>query len=126
MQEDHSHNSRPNRRSDTRRSAPRTYRAEVHFVGTPAHLFTIKDMSSEGACILIGKNSSVLKYIKVDQIVDVDFLSKDPSYPSGRFRSIIRHISTTQEARYRNHWLVGISILEKLEPNRSFKWSSSV
>jgi hypothetical protein len=95
-------------------------------VGTPAHLFTIKDVSSDGACVLIGKDSFFLKVLKVDQIVDVDFVSRDPAYPSGRFRSKIRHISTTEEARYRNHWLVGISILEKLESNRSFKWSSSV
>jgi hypothetical protein len=72
-------------------------------------------MSSKGACILIGKDSSFLKLINVDQVVDVHFISKDPSYPSGRFRSKIRHISTTQDNRYRNHWMVGISILEKLK-----------
>ena len=115
MQRDHSDSHQPNRRTDPRQSALRTYRAEIHFVGTPTHLFTIKDMSSKGACILIGKDSSFLKLIKVDQIVDVHFIPKDPSYPSGRFRSKIRHISTTQGDRYRNHCLVGISILEKLK-----------
>jgi hypothetical protein len=115
MQQDHTDSQLPERRSDSRQSALRTYRAELHFVGTPAHLFMIKDMSSKGACILIGKDSSFLKLINVDQVVDVHFISKHPSYPSGRFRSKIRHISTTQGDRYRNHCLVGISILEKLK-----------
>jgi hypothetical protein len=115
MQQDHTESHLPDRRSDSRQAALRTYRAELHLAGTPAHLFMIRDMSSKGACILMGKDSSFLKLISVDQVVDVHFVSRDPSYPSGRFRSKIRHISTTQETRYRNHWLVGLSILERLK-----------
>jgi hypothetical protein len=112
----------PERRSKARNSASKTCRAEIRAVGIPRHLFRVKDLSPDGASILIPLHSVHLSVLNPEQIVEIDFSSDDGSYPSGSFRAIVRHITDPAKDQYRGHRLVGLSILDRLETVQNFRW----
>jgi len=112
----------PERRSKSRNSAPKTCRAEIRAVGFPRHLFRVRDLSRGGASILIPIDSVHLSLLNPGQIIEIDFSSDDGSYPSGSFRTIVRHITDPEKDQYRGHRLVGLSILDRLEPVQNFRW----
>ncbi len=53
--------------------------------------------------------------IEVGQIVDADFISPDGTEPDGNHRTEIRHITKPNNGKNKGHFLVGLSILEKLD-----------
>ena len=55
--------------------------------------------------------------IEVGQTVDANFISPHGSDPSGMYRAEIRHITTTEESRYKGFRLVGILIQDRLDPS---------
>jgi hypothetical protein len=99
-----------------RRILPRNYRVEIKLIGAPIYQFRVQDVSSDGAGILIKEDSKFLSLIEVGQIVDADFVSPDGTDPAGNYKAEIRHITKPNEGKNKGHFLVGLSILEKLDP----------
>ena len=103
------------RRAKHRRTQLRNYRVEIKLIGAPIYQFRVKDVSSDGAGILIKEDSKFLSMIEVGQIVDADFISPKGTDPSGNYRVEIRHITKPNKGKVKGHFLVGLSILEKLD-----------
>jgi hypothetical protein len=105
-------------RPKERRSSPRTlidryYSVQISFTkNTPTYQFKLRDISENGLCILVKEDSTVLDHIKAGDIFEMKFA---PCESPGRLkilRTQIRHITKSNEGRYRGHFLVGLLILE--------------
>jgi hypothetical protein len=103
------------RRAKHRRTQLRNYRVEIKLIGAPIYQFRVKDVTSDGAGILIKEDSKFLNMIEVGQIVDTDFISPKGTDPTGNYRAEIRHITKPNKGIHKGHYLVGLSILEKLD-----------
>ena len=115
MHKDKTENITKEKRSEHRHAAPRCYRIEIKPVGEPIYQFRLINVNNEGASILIKDDSAFLNMIEVGQIVDVTFISPKGLHPSGRYKIKVKHISELNNGIYKEHRLVGISILEKLD-----------
>jgi len=106
------------KRSEQRHATSRCYRIEIKLVGVPIYQFRLINVTDKGASILIKDDSDFLSMIKVDEIIDVTFISPEDAHPSGRYKTKFKHISELNKSNYNGHRLVGISILEKLDQNK--------
>jgi hypothetical protein len=105
------------KRAEARAMRFQNYRIEIKLVGTPIYQFRVNDISTKGAGLLISESSGFLKMIEVGQTVEANFISPNGSDPSGMYRVEIRHITKTEESRYKGFRLVGISIRDRLDPS---------
>jgi hypothetical protein len=103
------------RRAKSRRTVIRNYRVEIKLIGAPIYQFRVLDVSTDGAGILIKEDSKFLNLIEVGQIVDADFISPEGTDPAGNYKAEIRHITEPNEGKHKGHYLVGLSILEKID-----------
>ena len=104
------------RRARSRRTELRNYRVEIKLIGAPIYQFRVQDVSSDGAGILIKEDSKFLNLIEVGQIVDAEFISPEGTDPAGDYKAEIRHITKPNEGKHKGHFLVGLMIIEKIDP----------
>ena len=116
MYKDSKNKTSKEKRADFRRTQLRNYRIEIKLIGEPIYQFRVTDVSLNGAGILIKEDSDFLDLIKVGQIVDADFISPQGTDPVGNHRVKIKHISKPVKGKNEGHCVVGLSILEKIEP----------
>ena len=102
------------RRVKFRRILIRNYRVEIKLIGAPIYQFRVHDVSSDGAGILIKEDSKFLSMIEVGQIVDALFISPEGADPVGNYKVEIRHITKPTSGKHEGHYLLGLSILEKI------------
>ena len=103
------------RRAKPRKIQLRNYRVEIKLIGAPIYQFRVKDVTPDGAGILIKEDSKFLSMVEVGQIVDADFISPKGTDPTGNYKVEIRHITKPNKEINKGHYLVGLSILEKLD-----------
>jgi hypothetical protein len=116
MHEESKNNVSTERRADLRRIRLRNYRIEIKLLGEPIYQFRVTDVSSTGAGLLVKEDSGFLGLIEVGQIVDTEFISPDGTEPAGNYRAEIIHITKPTNGINEGHCLVGLLILEKIEP----------
>ena len=104
------------KRAEPRRAQLRNYRVEIKLIGEPIYQFRVTDVGTKGAGILIKEDSDFLSMIKVGQIVEVDFISPEGTAPSGNYKAAIKHITKLGKGKNDGHCVIGISILEKIDP----------
>ena len=75
--------------------------------------FKIWNLSSRGICIVVKKDSDLLKHLKVGDILNMKYYPIDLPYPTEYLKTQIKHITKDKRGRFRNHVLVGLFILEK-------------
>ena len=101
-----------------RRSEPRSITDQYHCVefqpkGTATIFqFKIWDISSKGMCVLVKKDSSVMSYLNVGDIIEMKYYPTQPSGNMEALQTIIRHITKGEEGRFQRHYLVGLSVRE--------------
>ncbi|MGB5984756.1 MAG: hypothetical protein WBG37_05575 [Desulfobacterales bacterium] len=102
------------------RSEPRTLLEKYHTVqftlnrAGPAYMFKLWDLSAQGLCILVRRDSAVLKVLKVGDIMDMQFLPPGARVPAEQLRTEIRHITAKdEESPASGHSMVGLLILER-------------
>ena len=102
-------------RDQDRRKTGRSTRSsnpmiEIRFSGHPVYQLKVRDLSNEGAGIVVRPDSDLLKMIEVGQELNVRLvLPRNYLGPSGDFRSKVVHIDEILEGPYRGHMLVGLS-----------------
>jgi len=79
----------------------------------PIYLFKLRDISLNGPCILVKKDSSVLKQLEVGDILHMEFNPPELTMPNKLLKTQI--ISKNSHDFFTGHSLVGLSIIE--EPN---------
>ena len=102
------------------RSEPRKLLDKYHTVqfmlnrAGPAYMFKLRDLSTQGLCILVRRDSAVLKVLKVGDVMDMQFLPPGARMPAEQLRTEIRHITPKDsESPVSGHSMVGLVILER-------------
>ena len=113
MAEENSAENRPDRRSAVREPPKRFHSVEMKIDSLPIYLFKLKDISSNGACFLVKEGSSILKHLKVGQVLNMKYHANDEMEPSEVFKSEIKYIQNNVEGQFKGHYSVGIMLLEK-------------
>ena len=113
MTEGNSAENRPDRRSAVREPSKRFHSVEMKIGSLPIYLFKLKDISSNGACFLVKEGSSILKHLKVGQVLNMKYHANDEMEPSEVFKSEIKYIQNNVEGQFKGHYSVGIMLLEK-------------
>jgi hypothetical protein len=86
--------------------------AVISMSGTPLYQLKIRDLSDEGAGIVVRTDSSLLKMIEIGKELTVRLvLPRDYSGPSGHYQSRVEHITELQEGPFKGHLIVGLSFL---------------
>jgi hypothetical protein len=104
---------------DEKRSEPRaildkyySVQFRLNSVG-PNYLFKLRDISSKGLCILVKEDSVVLKHLKVDDILTMEYKPPGLTDSSKTLKTQIGHISKSKEGRFTANYLVGLSIIDR-------------
>ena len=101
-----------------KRRDPRKVIDEFHSVEFSArhidvsHHFKIWNLSLRGICVLVKEGASILKHMKVGDILDMKYYKPDSPEPSDYIKTEIRHITREEQGRFKGHYLVGLSLLE--------------
>ena len=100
------------RRSDERRPPDKYYSVQFSVKDLGYYYqFKIWDVSSKGMCILIGEDSTVMGYLKVGDVINMQYYLSDSVGTTEEFKTEINHITKNDEGRFKGHYLVGLSIL---------------
>jgi len=101
-------------RHEARTEVDKYYSVEVSIADAGLiYQFRIWNLSSRGICIVVKKDSELLKYLEVGNILNMKYYPSDSSCPKECLKTEIKHITKDREGRFRNHVLVGLFILEK-------------
>jgi hypothetical protein len=103
----------PDRRSEPRGPSKRFHSVEMKLASLPIYLFKLKDISSSGACFLVKENSSILKHLRIGQILNMRYHPEDEMKPPEVFKSEIKYIEKNLEGPFNGHYSIGIKLLEK-------------
>ena len=103
------------RRSKARFTLSSNPMIEIRFTGHPAYQLKARDLTNEGAGIVVRPDSNLLKMIEVGQELNIRLvLPRDYRGPSGHFRSRVMHINEIQEGPFKGHMVIGLSFLTKI------------
>jgi hypothetical protein len=102
------------KRTVVRTPASSTYTAEVKLRAVPIHQLKLRDTSRHGACLLIKKDSAIIKHLAIDQTLNILFHSVERSNPTGEFKIMVRHITEGKPGRFDGHYLVGVKIIGRI------------
>jgi hypothetical protein len=81
----------------------------------PLYQLKVRDLSYEGAGIVVRADSNLLKMIDIGQELKVRVvLPRDYKGPSGHYRSRVEHITEIEEGIYQGLFVMGISFLPAL------------
>lgn len=101
------------------RSEPRSFIDQYHCVefqifslGT-FYQFKIWNISNKGMCILVKANSAVLNHLKVDDVIEMKYYPKESHGSIQGIKTQIRHITMSEQGRFKGHYLIGLSVLDK-------------
>ncbi|UCD30984.1 MAG: PilZ domain-containing protein [Desulfobacterales bacterium] len=107
---------------EEKRSEPRIILDQYYYVEfvlqETGHIykFKLRDISSNGLCILVNETSAVLKHLKVGETLDMTYHPPQPSTPVESLKTKIMHITKDEQAPFKGHYLVGLSISSR-EPH---------
>ena len=98
----------------SKRSLPAGFHgAEIKLTGVPLYQFKLKDISDNGASILVKEDSAMVSHLEVGQSLKIKFYSNSRPDLNGYFESKIQHITKIEEGRYNGPYLVGVQKLAK-------------
>ena len=106
------------RRSEIRQAVKDSYRAELRIVGGPIYEVRLKDLSSEGACILFNDNSSLINHLQIGQTLMIKYFFEDRSKPSETFQAEVKYITVVKEGRFKGHFSVGLLIFGSMNQKK--------
>ena len=76
----------------------------------PAYLFKLRDISSNGLCILVKQDSTAFKQLKVGDVVDMEY---NPKEFSGSTKLLKTQITSKNcYDRFKGHSLIELSIID--------------
>ena len=76
----------------------------------PAYLFKLRDISSNGLCILVKQDSTVFRQLKEGDVLDMEYNPKQSSAPIKIFKTQIT--SKNNYNHFKGHSLVELKIIE--------------
>jgi hypothetical protein len=79
------------------------------------HQFKLWNIPPTPMCLLVKEDSDVLRGLKVGDTVKMKYYPADSAFPSDYLDTAIRHIGKNDQERFKNHYLVGLEIVEDQE-----------
>jgi len=79
------------------------------------HQFKLWNIPPTPMCLLVKEDSDVLRGLKVGDTVKMKYYPADSAFPSDYLDTAIRHIEKNDQVRFKNHYLVGLEIVEGQE-----------
>ncbi|MBW2644266.1 MAG: hypothetical protein JRC89_13135 [Deltaproteobacteria bacterium] len=79
----------------------------------PAYLFKLRDISSNGLCILVKQDSSAFKQLKVGDVVNMEYNPTESSGPTKLLKTQIT--SKNCYDRFKGHSLVELKVLTDVD-----------
>ncbi|MFO7964841.1 MAG: PilZ domain-containing protein [Desulfobacterales bacterium] len=100
------------RRTEPRRIVDEYYSVVLQPLSQgPLYQFKIRDVSDSGLCILVKKDSAVLEFLNVGDIIDMTYYTDTSSRAGVRIKTKIIHMTPKDTGKYQGHYLVGLSVL---------------
>jgi hypothetical protein len=79
----------------------------------PIYQFKLYPRSNlNGAFVLIQKNSEILNYLKPGEKIDMKYHPQNTNIPIGHFKTQILNITKKEQGPFKNHFQVGLSIVD--------------
>ena len=75
--------------------------------------FKLRDMSTQGLCILVKEDSAVLQYLKVGHTLDIQYNPPQAKGKPATFKTRIRHITPKDQGAPGGHFLIGLTIIAR-------------
>ena len=94
------------------RGESRYYSVEFSVNGGASYQFKIWEMPSMSMCVLVREDSAILPQLEVGHTLKMKYYSYDDICPTEYLATEIRHITKTEEGRFKGHYLVGLELLE--------------
>lgn len=69
-------------------------------------------------CIAVKADSGLLKHLSVGDVLNIKYYPTDSSRPAEYLKTQIRHITKDEQGRFKEHFLVGLLILERQSPDQ--------
>jgi hypothetical protein len=100
------------RRAESRSRVNEFYSVELSIKDIDlAYQFKIWDVSYRGMCVMIRPDSDILKHLRVGDILNMKYYKNDTSKAVEFLRTEIRHITKDDTGRFKDHYLVSLSIM---------------
>lgn len=106
-----------NKRKETREKPKKYHSIEMKLSSLPIYLFKLKDISPHGACFLVKDGSAILKQLRVGLKMNMRYHSEGEMEPADVFKSEVKYITKYDDKTHKGHYLVGILILDKQNPD---------
>jgi hypothetical protein len=114
MDKDNLSGDRPERRSETRAMAEPYHSVQFKTEGLPSfYQFKLWNISSKGMCILVKEDSEVLKYLKVNDTLEMTYYPTNNKDTQKNINTRIKHITKNETGRFQGHYMVGLSIISQ-------------
>ena len=114
MADESNEKSASERRTESRKKAERYHSVEFNLGGAvPIYQFGLRDISENGACIMVKEDSAILEHIEVGQVLNLKFYELGIYNPATNLKSEIRHITAGSPGENEGLVMIGIRILEK-------------
>ncbi len=100
------------------RTEPRVELKEYHCIEVQTlktlflYQFKIWNISSHGMCLIIKSESGFLNNVDVGEILDAQYYPADLSWPPDILKTKIMHITKANPEKFKDHFLVGLRIVE--------------
>ncbi|MDM8525476.1 PilZ domain-containing protein [Desulfococcaceae bacterium HSG8] len=75
--------------------------------------FILRDISSNGMCILIEEDSVILDYLTVGKIMRMKYYPSELLGQTEFIKTEIRHITRDNQGRLKGYFKVGLAVLER-------------
>ena len=76
--------------------------------------FKLRDFSSSGLGVFVKKESDLLTYIKIGDILSVKYHKGSVTSETQHFEAQVRHISLPGNGKPENHMIVGLSFITEI------------
>ena len=115
MNNDHSSDDCSERRSEARSLAEKYYSVQFTAKGLSSfYQFKLWNISASGLCILVKEDSEILPHLKIHDVIEMTYYLADGQGANEMLQTQIKHITKNEDGRFQGHYLIGLSILDKV------------
>ena len=101
------------RRCEHKKSADKYYSAEFSIKGFDLiYQFKIWNPASAPMYVLVKEDSKILPWLKVGDTFNVKYHTANSLHPPEYLETAILHVTKNDQGRFRDHYLVGLEIVE--------------
>jgi hypothetical protein len=98
------------KRVSHRQTSNQSDSVELKIPGIPAYQLKIKDLSPNGTCVLIDQNSKILRYLDINQELDMKYYTNNGKTQMKFLKAQIKHMTKAYIPPFQRYFFVGLKI----------------